>query len=243
MQSKKKIYGTLYLIPCAIADSTEWKFYPAIEQALRQCSVIVCERIRTTRRQIKYLFDQPAFDALELLEMGKHADNEYIDQTIRALMSGKHAAILSEAGMPCIADPGHTLVLAAHKKNIPVHPFAGPSSFMMALMASGLSGQAFQFHGYLSRDQDKRSQELKQIDRSIKQRRTTHIVMETPYRNQKMLEDITRYIHQETMLSIAAGLSSEQQKITTMPIHAWKKTKNYFDEKLPAVFVLGQHQR
>lgn len=228
------------MVPCAIAESDEWKFYPAIEGALQQSRVIICERIRTTRRQIKYLFDQEAFDQIAFYEMGKHAQDDYIEEVIRSLKSGLNAAVLSEAGMPCIADPGHKIVSACHRHHLPVHPFAGPSSFMMALMASGLSGQSFQFHGYLSRDGAKRSEEIKKMDRTVRQSGMTQIFMETPYRNQKMLEDILRYAHSDSILCVALDISGAHQRIKSMPIKQWKSEKDYFKEKHPAVFVIGR---
>lgn len=232
--------GCLYLIPTPLSAESEWVFSRPIEDALKSSSMLVCERIRTSRRSIKYMFDQDSFDLLTFVEMNKHEANDYIEIAKKALKSGKNVSVLSEAGMPCVADPGHRLVLEAHRSNIPVHPFTGPSSFMLALMSSGLNGQSFAFHGYLSRDQDKLNSALRSLDKEIKKNGSSQIFMETPYRNQKLFDSILRLVSNDTYLNVSMELNGQQELIKTKSIRDWKKHPMIFKDKLPAVFILGQ---
>lgn len=231
--------GYLYLIPTPLSAESEWVFGVPIEQALQASSVMVCERIRTSRRSIKYLFDQEQFDNLAFIEMDKHQADDYVGVAIKALLSGQHVSVLSEAGMPCIADPGHLLVLEAHRRNIQVHPLTGPCSFILALMASGLNGQSFSFHGYLSRDQDGLNAALRSLDRDVKKSGGSQIFMETPYRNQKLFDSVLRIVSNDIYLNISMEINGRQERIQTKTIGDWKKHPMAFKEKFPAVFILG----
>ena len=240
MKSTTSSAGTLYLVPVSIASPSEWSFDQEIEDALKTCGIIVCERTRTARRMIKYLFDQNAFDQLEFIEMDKHKADAHVTETIRHLSAGTNVVIMSEAGMPCIADPGHELVLAAQRLNMKIHPFPGPSSFMMALMASGLNGQAFTFHGYLPRDQDKLNPALRSIDKSLQRDTKSHIFMETPYRNQKLFNSVLKMTSEDVYFNISMDINGPNEMIKTKTIYNWKKKPYSFDEKYPAVFILGK---
>jgi 16S rRNA (cytidine1402-2'-O)-methyltransferase len=231
--------GRLYLVPTPLSTESEWSFSSAIEEALRSSSMMVCERIRTSRRSIKYLFDQESFDRLTFVEMDKKKSIEYVDQAMTALSSGHHVAVLSEAGLPCVADPGHPLVLAAHNKNIDIHPFSGPCSFMMALMASGLNGQNFAFHGYLSRDPNELHAALRSLEKDVKRSGGSQIFMETPYRNQKLFDSILRIVSNDINLNVSMEINGRQELIKTKTVLEWKKRPLVFKEKFPAVFILG----
>jgi len=232
--------GMLFLIPSPISESGSWEFDPRIIKALRTCKAIVCERIRTTRRQIKYLFDQADFDKIQFFEIEKKDEGRYLQDALPILNEGHHVAVMSEAGMPCIADPGYRLVMAAHQNGIIVKPFPGPSSFMQSLMASGLNGQQFTFHGYLSRDKEELSRQLGAISKSIKSTETSQIFMETPYRNQKLYEQILRYSDGQTYLHISMDIGGDEETCLTKKVSDWKRSGFSFDKKLPAVFILGK---
>ena len=229
----------LYLIPTPISSSGVWSFSTDSIDAIRSCSTLVCERIRTTRRHIKQYFDQESFDQLNWIEINKHDAVAYVKDGLRNLSGGEHVAVLSEAGMPCIADPGYHLVLAAHQQNIEVVPLVGPCSFIMALTASGLNGQAFTFHGYLPREQEQLHLALKNIEQSAKQTGMSQLFMETPYRNQKLFETILAKVSEQLYLNIALDITGSNQVIITKSISAWKKKRMTFEEKHPAVFILG----
>ena len=232
--------GDLFLIPAPIASVPEWRFDETTAAAIRSCRTIVCERVRTTRRLIKYLFNQDEFDDLHFIEMNKHDPGDYVKMAMDDLKSGRRTAIFSEAGMPCIADPGHLLVQAAHRVQLRVHPFPGPNSFMMALMASGLNGQTFTFHGYLPRDSEGLKHALQQIEKSVLRTGSSQIFMETPYRNQKLFETVIKYVRNTLFLNISIDISGTQQRIETAPIKNWNKESTIFIEKLPAVFIIGR---
>ena len=233
-------FGKLFLIPAPISSSANWVFDSVIETAIKSSRAIVCERIRTTRRMIKYLFDQEAFDQLHFIEIDKHGSTSYIDDAISDLKKGNHTALLSEAGLPCIADPGHLLVQAAHQNGIRIQPFPGPSSFMMALMASGLNGQRFTFHGYLPRDVEGLSSALRSIEKIVLKDGGSQIFMETPYRNQKLFETVLQKVNPALFLNVSMDISGANEWIKTASIAKWKKLSTTFDQKYPAVFIIGQ---
>ena len=229
----------LYLIPTPISESGEWQLPKNVIDALLLCTTLVCERIRTTRRLIRKYYSQEAFDALQFIEMGKHNQHDYVQEALQALSNQAIVAVLSEAGMPCIADPGHELVLAAHKKGLTIHPFPGPCSFLMALMSSGLNGQAFTFHGYLPREQDELQSALHNLEKSVKRDGSSHVFMETPYRNQKLFESVIHSVSDHLLLHVSLDINGKNEQIKTTEISNWKKKPFKFKEKYPAVFILG----
>ncbi len=232
--------GVIHLIPMPIAASEKWQFSDTIFSALMTCHVLVCERIRTVRRQIRKFFTEEQFDRLLFLEMDKHAGADYIRQASKYLQDGLNVGVLSEAGMPCIADPGYQLVDAAHRLNVQVIPHVGPSSFFLALMASGLSGQSFCFHGYLPRDKNELERSLRQLTQSVVKNGGSQLFMETPYRNQKLFDAIMRYVSKDTKLNVSIDISGPNEFIQTRTVQDWKKVTFKFNEKKPAVFILGR---
>jgi 16S rRNA (cytidine1402-2'-O)-methyltransferase len=153
-------------------------------------------------------------------------------------MNGHHVGLLSEAGLPCIADPGNIVVRLAHRKGIRVIPLTGPSSIMLALMASGLNGQNFVFHGYLPVKPDERAKALRDLENAVSKGNQTQIFIETPYRNLQMLESIVKTCHPSLTLCIAADLTLETEWIRSMPLNEWKRQKPEL-HKRPAVFLIG----
>ena len=232
--------ATLYVIPSPIADNGHWQMNEDIKGCLLRSKVVVCERIRTTRRWIRSIFSQEAFDQLEFIEIDKHEPETYLSDVKPHFERGAYVAMLSEAGMPGIADPGMHLMRLAHDMNIHVRPLVGPCSFMMALSASGLNGQKFRFHGYLSRKDQIRRNQIIDMQRDLQRTGASQIFMETPYRNHIIYEDIRNHVSDKLYLHISAHLDHPDAFIRTMPIHDWPKKLDIFSEKVTAVFILGK---
>lgn len=198
------------------------------------------ENIKTARRFLRRMGYRGDFDSCEFYEIGKHGTHRDTDLAIEALKSGKDVGLLSEAGMPGIADPGGKLVLKAHRAGIKVWPLVGPSSILLALVASGFNGQSFSFHGYLPIDKRERQAKLKQLE-SWARGGQTQIFMETPFRNRGIMEDLAKHLNPETLVCIAADITTESESIRTMSVSDWKKDKEDF-HKRPAIFLIG-HDR
>lgn len=231
--------GTLYLIPSPLATTPWQESLPGrIREVCNELSYFFAENIRTSRRFLSKLkLDRP-IDELLFEEVNKKTSFEEILDLLQPVLAGKDAGMLSEAGCPGVADPGADLVQAAHQLGIKVVPLVGPSSFLLALMASGLNGQAFTFHGYLPLDKSQRQRKIRELDKDARQKECTQLFMETPYRNQKLFDELLKTCQPDTQLCIARDLSGEQEYIKTMSISAWKKHKPQL-HKIPVVFLLG----
>ena len=179
------------------------------------------------------------FQALSFQTLNEHTDKKNISELIIPLLDGKDIALLSEAGCPAIADPGSEIVRLAHQKNIPVKPVAGTSSIFMALMASGMNGQQFVFHGYLPKEQGERIKKIKECEQQALKKKYTQIFIEAPHRNNHLLEDILNECQQDTLLCIASAITGENEFIKTKNISAWKKTVPEL-HKIPTVFLIGK---
>jgi 16S rRNA (cytidine1402-2'-O)-methyltransferase len=212
-----------------------------ILEKLKCCQVIFAENERTVRRFLKKL--DPAFeiDRYEWHTIEKESDlHESFFKS--ALKEGKNIAIVSEAGCPGIADPGQTLVRIAHESDCPVHPLTGPISPMLALMASGMNGQHFEFVGYLPIEDMARARQIKELEAESSKRNSTKIFIETPYRNNKLLDAILQHCSGSTLLCIASCLTGASEKIISKPVNWWKKNKTDL-HKQPAIFLIyaGKH--
>ena len=226
----------LYLIPNTINTGTVNLLPDYIAQTIKDIRVFFVEEPKSARRLLKSLNAQFPLSDCRYLDLNEHSNPSQIQEYVQILKEGD-AAIISEAGCPCVADPGADLVFLAHQHKIDVIPLVGPSSILLALMASGLSGQNFAFNGYLPKEaQDKRRKIKSLEERSFKEKQT-QIFMETPYRNQSILEDILAVCQDKTYLCIACDIASPQQIIKTMTIRDWKKTQLNFNKK-PALFLL-----
>ncbi len=231
--------GNLYLIPTPLGETGFEAGLPATNHhILQQINTFIVEELRTARRFLRkagYLKD---FENVTFHLLNEHTpDNEALIMLENAV-SGQHIGLLSEAGLPCVADPGNIVVRLAHQKGIRVVPLTGPSSIMLALMASGLNGQNFTFHGYLPVKPDDRSKALRELEHAVSRGRQTQIFIETPYRNLAMLESIIKTCHPTLMLCIAADLTLETEWIRSLPLNEWKKQSPAL-YKRPAVFLLG----
>ena len=199
----------------------------------------IVERVRTARRFIKSAIPTANISEMRFYELDKHRPSDLPKGVIEPLLQGKDMGLLSEAGCPGVADPGAVVVREAHAFGIRVKPLTGPSSLLLALMASGLNGQNFAFHGYLPVKSDARRKKLRALEREVQAGGRTQLFIETPYRNAAMFEDILRSLAPQTMLCVARDLSLPTEEIYTRSISQWQKNPPDFSEKRPAVFLVG----
>ncbi|MEJ8803605.1 SAM-dependent methyltransferase [Pontibacter sp. H249] len=232
--------GTLYLIPTILAENTQDQVIsPQVKETVEHLTYFIVENLRTARRYVKSICPAQVIEQLNFVQVDKDATPAQVQASLKPLLEkGIDVGIISEAGCPGIADPGAEVVKYAHQKNIKVVPFAGPSAILLSLMGSGFNGQQFAFHGYLPIEKGPRLQALRQLEKEMQQRNQTQIFMETPYRNNKLLEDLLATLHPETKLCIAANITSpEHELIQTKTIQQWKD-KLPDIHKQPAVFLI-----
>jgi 16S rRNA (cytidine1402-2'-O)-methyltransferase len=230
--------GRLILIPTLLGDSAVEDVLPAnLTNVVRGISHFIVEDLRTARRFLKKVDRSIDIDSLSFFELNEHTPVEEIPAMLQPLLKGQDTGLMSEAGTPCVADPGAIIVTMAHEKNICVIPLSGPSSITLALMASGFNGQNFVFHGYLPVETKKRHSKLKQIEQDAYRLDQTQIFIETPYRNMQMFESIVKSCLPETRLCIAAMLTTADEMVRSMPLSRWKKEPPAI-HKQPAVFLI-----
>jgi 16S rRNA (cytidine1402-2'-O)-methyltransferase len=231
--------GKLYLIPTPLGDTGHYQGLPSENQEiLDSIGVFIVEELRSARRFLKSAGIQLCFDSLIFHELNEHTRDEDSESYLNEAMNGMNTGLLSEAGLPCVADPGNIIVKLAHSKGIQVIPLVGPSSLMLALMASGFNGQQFTFNGYLPVKPSERISALRLLEKDMMMHKRTQLFIETPYRNMAMLDSIIKACHPETMLCVAVDLTLATEYISTRPVRLWKN--NLPDlHKRPAVFLLG----
>jgi len=233
------INGNLYLIPTPLGETGFDKGMPAYNlQILQKIDTFIVEELRTARRFLRKAGYTKDFETVTFYLLNEHTPEDEASGMLENASKGHHLGLLSEAGLPCIADPGNIVVRLAHRKGIRVIPLTGPSSIMLALMASGLNGQNFVFHGYLPVKPDERTKALRELENSASRNNQTQIFIETPYRNLQMLESIIKTCHTSLTLCIAVDLTLETEWIRSMPLNEWKRQKPEL-HKRPAVFLLG----
>ncbi len=230
--------STLHLIPCPIAENTNHLFSVHFLDLLFSFDFYITERARTTRRWLSSLKFPRPIDTLEILEMDKDNPGVHIEQVLNWLNQGKEVALISEAGTPCIADPGNLYVAAAHKSGHIIKPYVGPNSLILALMASGFNGQQFVFHGYLPIKDAPLKAKLVQMERALNQQKQSQIWIETPYRNDRLLKVMIQCLKGNTKLCIATEINGDQESIKTQTINEWKKSQHIIGKK-NTVFLLG----
>lgn len=228
--------STVYLIPSVLDELAIQAIPLYIIDAVKDCSVIFAENERSARRFLKSIYKEIAIDDYEWFTIHK-AEEEQKNAFIQKIKEEKNIAIISEAGCPGIADPGQILIEAAQLLNAIVKPLVGPSSILLALMASGMNGQQFEFIGYLPIDQQERINAIKEIEAISKRKNSTQIFIETPYRNNQLLETIFKICKPSTRICIAAELTSANEFIKTKTVNDWKKEKIDFHKK-PVIFLL-----
>ncbi len=226
----------VYLVPSFLSENAIETIPDYVIRAVKNCTVIFAENERTARRFLKSMDKEIVIDKFEWHAIHK-AEEEQISIFTEKIKAGNNIAIISEAGCPGIADPGQILIAEAQKMNAEIKPLVGPSSILLALMASGFNGQHFCFLGYLPIENADRIKKIKQIEEESLRRKCTQIFIETPYRNNKMLETLLQICHASTSLCIAAELTSANELIKTKSIADWKKEKIDLHKK-PVIFLL-----
>ncbi|UYZ61864.1 SAM-dependent methyltransferase [Hymenobacter weizhouensis] len=232
--------GTLYLIPTVLADDTAAQVLPPqVAERVAALSYFLVENARTARRFIKSVAPQQVIEELSLTVIDKDSTEAQIQAALHPVAAGQDAGVLSEAGCPGIADPGAELARRAHQLGLRVVPLVGPSSLLLALMASGMNGQSFAFHGYLPIERPRRVAALKQLEKQAISQHQTQLFIETPYRNQQLLDDLLATLQPGTRLCVAASLTAPTEYVRTDTIAGWRKQGAPQLHKQPAVFLIG----
>lgn len=230
--------GKLYLIPSPLGENDPAEVIPGpVLKSLEGFRTFVVEEVRTARRYLSKAGLRGKIGDLEFHELNEHTDETTIEGYIRLFDDGNDVALISEAGLPAVADPGAQLVALAHRHGIEVVPCVGPSSLMMALMASGLNGQSFAFCGYIPAKTDERRNRLKTLEKVSAQLRQTQILIETPYRNDSLFTDILSVCGASTRVCVACNITMPDAYIKTMKVAQWKK-EGLVIGKRPCVFLL-----
>lgn len=233
--------GVLYLIPTVIAPNTESKSLPPdLINICNRLDYYLVENIRTARRCLSAMNIARPIPDIEFRELSKNTKEEAIGELMTPIHEGRSIGIMSEAGCPGIADPGARAVAYAHKNNIKVEPWVGPSSIFLALMSSGFSGQSFAFSGYLPIEKKERTQAIKKLEQAVFKNSQTQIFMETPYRNNQLLQDILRICSPQLQLCIAKNINAPDELVKTDTIENWKKYKPEL-HKMPCIFLFGHN--
>jgi 16S rRNA (cytidine1402-2'-O)-methyltransferase len=231
--------GKLYLIPTILGDNTQLATLPAsILNHIKEIDVFIVENLRTSRRHIKNIYPEKDIDSTTFYAYGKHDTLNLEQDFLPHILNGKNVGLLSEAGLPCIADPGSKIVEYAHDFRIDIVPLVGPSSILLALMASGMNGQNFAFTGYLPIDKNERIKTLRHLESLTKKTGQTQIFMETPYRNHQLFDSILKSCNNNTRLCIASDITLPTEKIKTKTIIEWKQTTIDIHKK-PTIFLIA----
>ncbi|MBP6871025.1 MAG: SAM-dependent methyltransferase [Bacteroidales bacterium] len=231
--------GKLYLLPSTLGDGSPLSMVPpVVPETIARLRYFIVEDIRSARRYLKKTNPAIVIDELTFLVLNEHTDPGEIPALLEPMIHGNDAGLLSEAGLPCIADPGSLLVGMAHESGITVVPLPGPSSIFLALMASGFNGQNFAFHGYLPIDKKERIQKIREIESAVYTKDQTQVFIETPYRNKQMAEALNQACRPDTRICIAVDLTLPEEKIH----HTTAKRLNPDHppglNKKPAVFLM-----
>ena len=230
--------GTLYLIPSPLGENDPSEVIPApVLESLKGFRTFVVEEVRTARRYLSRAGLKGQIGELSFHELNEHTDTATVESYLKLFDDGNDVALISEAGLPAVADPGAQLVALAHRHGIKVVPAVGPSSLMLALMASGLNGQSFAFCGYIPAKTDERRSRLKTLEKVSAQLRQTQILIETPYRNDSLFADILSVCGGSTKVCVAANITMPDAYIMTKKVSEWKK-EGLVIGKRPCVFLL-----
>lgn len=230
--------GILYLIPSFVGEDNTNVVPQQVKDVVFSLNEFIVENAKTARRYLRAIGYKKNFDTeVTLHELDKHAPKQDSNALLKNVLRGTSCGIISEAGNPCIADPGNEIVAAAHRKNIRVVPLVGPSSILLALIASGFNGQQFCFNGYLPIHATERSKKIKQLE--SQSNHATQIFMETPFRNQRLLEEILRVCNNETNLCVACDITLSTEFIQSMKIADWKKNTPDINKRY-CIFLFGK---
>ncbi len=230
--------GTLYLIPVPLGENAPNEVLPEnVFRLVDLLDIYIVENSKTARKFIKTIQPEKKQSTLRLMELNKHTEQHEIKEFINPLLEGKDMGLMSDAGCPGVADPGALIVKLAHEKGIKVVPLVGPSSILLSMMGSGMNGQSFAFNGYLPIDKNDKKNILKNLEKRSFEYKQSQIFIETPYRNNQLIEELINVLHPNTHLCIACDLTLPTEFIQTHPISYWKKNKPDL-HKRPCIFVI-----
>ena len=234
--------GRLILFPVPIgAEEIGTSLPSANAEMLATCHTFIVEELRTARRFLKKAGYPHAIDDTVFLELNEHTSQEDIVGYLDAIERGENIGLLSEAGLPCVADPGAMITRVAQRRGIEIVPLIGPSSLMLALMASGFNGQSFAFNGYLPVDKSKRAAAIRHLEERLHREHQTQIFIEAPYRNNQMLEALSTVLQPNTMICVACDLTLPTQYIRSLTAAKWQKERTKVDlHKRNTVFLIGE---
>jgi 16S rRNA (cytidine1402-2'-O)-methyltransferase len=231
------MHGKLFLIPNIISEGTqELVITNQVKSELVNIRFFLAEEIRTARRFLSSLKIYPSIEELDFQILDKNTPANAVSALLEPLRNGHNLGVISESGCPGIADPGAIAVRLAHEQSFQVVPLVGPSSLLLALMASGLNGQRFAFHGYLPIDGNEASRAIRDLEKESRQKNQTQIAIETPYRNRSLLQHLIKNLSDSTLMTIAVDVTGSSEFIKTMTIANWRK-ESVEPPKLPAVFL------
>jgi len=233
--------GKLYLIPTTLGDNEPLEVLPiSIKKIVELINIYIVENEKTARRFIKKINAKKQQSSLEMFHLNKFTDPSDFPKFLEPCYKGKNVGLLSEAGCPGVADPGADIVKIAHQNNIKVVPLVGPSSILLAIMSSGMNGQSFAFNGYLPIEKGEKGKELKRLERLSFEQNQSQLFIETPYRNNKMLEDICKVLENDTQICVACDITLPTEFIKTQSVIEWKK--NSVDlHKRPTLFIIHKN--
>ncbi|WP_286898488.1 MULTISPECIES: SAM-dependent methyltransferase [Sphingobacterium] len=231
--------GILYLIPVPLSDDAAFQsFTPYLVETINLLDEYIVENEKTARKFLKLAGLKIPQSELTIHDYGKHVrDKGNINDFFEGLKQGKSVGLMSEAGCPGVADPGASIVARAHQLGIKVVPLVGPSSILLALMASGFSGQKFAFHGYLPIDKIDRAKEIKNLEQQSAREKQTQIFIETPFRNNQLLADLLKICKPSTLLCVASNVTAADENIQSLTVGEWRK-RSYDYHKKPTIFLL-----
>lgn len=230
--------GKIILIPSLLGGDDAGIISDCVKTTVHPLTEFIVENAKSARRYLRAIGYKKNFDTeVTMRELDKHAGHQNCESLLHNVFKGVDCGLISEAGNPCIADPGHEIVAYAHKRNIKIVPLAGPSSILLALISSGFNGQQFCFHGYLPIQNPERRNKIKNLENTS--RVATQIFMETPFRNQNMFDEILKTCLDETMLCVACDLTLSTQFIKTQSVKAWKKTDVHLQKRY-CIFLIGR---
>lgn len=231
--------GTVFLIPVFLSDTNPNRVFPRENlEIINSLDIFIVEDLRTARRFLRKVGFKKDFEKVKFYLLNEHTDSSEIHTYLNDLKIGKDIGLMSEAGIPCVADPGFQIVNLAHELGLQVKPLTGPSSIFLALMASGFNGQQFVFHGYLPIDKFERRKAILNLETNARKSGQTQIFMETPYRNNKLVNDILAVCSNNTLLCIATDITGVNEFIKTKSISEWRKKKVDLHKK-PTVFLIN----
>ena len=234
--------GTIYMIPCPIAESRPlWDVLPrANYDVMNALDYFIVENVRSARRFLSKVGVERKIEELEFVELNEHTTKpEEVERMLRPVLEGRSAGVISEAGVPGVADPGADIVALAHRYGIRVVPLVGPSSILMSVMASGLNGQSFAFVGYLPVKDAERQRRLKELERRAQEERQAQLFIEAPYRNVKLFEALLKTLAPKMRLTVATDITAHEEYIRTLRVEEWRKLPMPEIAKRPTIFVLG----